>query len=335
MEKLTPLVAYGEKIVELYNEYPNLVVLVADMINSTGTRNFSDRFPHRFIDVGIAEQNMFSMAAGLAIIGFIPLVNTFAVFASMRACEQVRTSIAYPNLSVKIIGTNAGITASRDGATHQAIEDIAIMRSIPNMTVLVPADGVSTGLAIEEAIKMPGPVYIRLSKTENTVYKNELEYRFTIGKAITLRDGQDLTIICCGDMVSHCLQISIILQQNERIRVRVIDMHTVKPIDSDSILKAARETRAIVVVENHSTVAGLSGAICEFLCEHYPTVVEKIGINDVFTESGSYDELRRKYKLDDESIIAACKRALLRKNLNKYAYGVESYERDKYKAAFE
>ena len=290
----------GEALAMLGEKYKDLVVLDADLASATKTSIFKKKFPERFFDMGIAEQDMMGTAAGLALGGKIPFASTFAVFASGRAYDQVRNTICYGNLNVKIGATHAGITVGEDGATHQALEDISLMRSLPNMTVLSPSDDRQTKWIIEEAIKREGPMYIRLTRpATGDIYGDGFEFEF--GKAIQHGDGTDAAIIATGVTVSEAL----IAQRDligEGMNVRVIDMYTIKPIDREIIIKAAKETKKIITVEDHSIIGGLGTAVCEVLCDEYPTKVVRMGMKDKFGESGKWDELMHYYKIDAEAI---------------------------------
>ena len=303
--------AYGEALKELGALMPSLVVLDADLSGSTKTGEFKKDFPERFFNVGIAEQNMVGVAAGLATTGKIPFVSTFAVFATGRAFEQIRNSVAHCNLNVKIAATHAGITVGEDGASHQAIEDIAIMRVLPNMTVIVPADAKETKQAIKFAATHRGPVYIRMGRLAVPQIFDE-SYSFNIGKANQIMDGEDATIISCGLMTSKAIEAAFILKE-QGINVRVLNMASIKPIDKEAIISAAEDTRAIVTVEEHSVIGGLGGAVAEVLTQNMPAHLEIIGINDRFGQSGTPDELLNKYDLTIENIIDKVKKVIIRK----------------------
>jgi transketolase len=301
LEKQATREAYGKALVELGQKYPDVVVMDADLSKSTKTADFAKVFPERFINAGIAEQNMMGMAAGLAAAGKVVYASSFAIFATGRAFEQVRNSLAYGKLNVKVCASHAGITVGEDGGSHQSVEDIAIMRSIPNMCVVVPADGTSTRQAVLKLYEQKGPVYLRLGRSaEPLIYDNDMD--FTIGKGIELRQGTDATLIACGIMVSKCLQAAEILQ-GQGIDVSVVDMHTIKPIDSELIVKKARETGGILTVEEHSILGGLGSAVCEVVCENYPVPVHRMGINDMFGQSGKPDELLQHYHLTVDDIV--------------------------------
>jgi len=301
LEKQATRDAYGKALVELGQKYDDVVVLDADLSKSTKTADFAKAFPQRFINAGIAEQNMIGMAAGLAAAGKVAFASSFAIFATGRAFEIVRNSLAYANLNVKVCATHAGLTVGEDGGSHQSVEDIAIMRSIPNLCVVVPADGISTRKAVEAVYKRPGPVYLRLGRPSVPVIYDE-GMDFTIGKGIELRSGKDITIIACGIMTAKCLEAADVLK-SDGIEVSVVDMHTIKPIDKELIVRKARETGAILTVEEHSVLGGLGSAVCEVVCEEYPVPVERMGIMDIFGQSGSPDELIQYYGLTVDKIV--------------------------------
>ena len=288
-------------MVELGKKYKDIVVLDADLATATKTINFKKEFPERFFDMGIAEQNLIGTAAGLALVGKIPFASTFAIFASGRAYDQIRNSICYSNLNVKIAATHAGVTVGEDGASHQALEDIALMRAIPNLIVLSPSDDIQTKYLLEEAVKYKGPVYLRLArpKTEE-IYAYGTD--FNIGKAVQHGEGEDATIIATGVTVAEALKAQKILKDSN-INVRVLDIHTIKPIDKESIIKVAKETKKIITVEDHNIVGGLGSAVCEVLSEEYPTKVIRLGINDEFGQSGKWDELMEYYGITSSKII--------------------------------
>ena len=294
--------SYGEALAELGNKYENLVVLDADLSGATKTKDFYKKYPERFFNIGIAEQDLMGTAAGLALGGKIPFASTFAVFASGRAYDQIRNTICYGKINVKIGATHAGITVGEDGATHQSLEDLGMMRALPNMIVLYPCDDYQTKWMIEEALKINGPVYVRLTraKTEDVYKEGE---KFELGKAIQHGNGTDGTIIASGVTVGEALaaQRDLIALGYD---VRVIDMHTIKPIDKDIIIKAAKETKKIITVEDHSIVGGLGSAVCEVLCDEYPAKVTRLGIKDEFGQSGKWNELMKHYKIDRTAIIA-------------------------------
>jgi transketolase len=300
--------AYGEALKELGKINEDIVVLDADLSGSTKTSVFAKSYPERFFNVGIAEQNLIGTAAGLAAAGKIPFASTFAMFATGRAFEVIRNSVCYPNLNVKIAATHAGLTVGEDGATHQALEDISLMRSLPNMVVLSPADGIEAKQCIYEAAKHNGPVYIRLGRAKTPVIFDE-NYKFEIGKGVELKEGTDVTIIATGVMVERALTASEKLLE-EGIKARVINMSTIKPIDKDIIIKAAKETKGIVTVEEHSIIGGLGSAVAEVVVENHLIPVVRIGTMDTFGESGDGFKLLDKYGLSVENIINKAKELL-------------------------
>jgi transketolase len=282
--------AYGKALVELGKTKPNVVVLDADLSASTKTINFAKLFPERFFDMGIAEQDMIGTAAGLAAAGKIAFASTFAVFGSGRAWDQIRMTAAYTRLNVKVVVTHAGITVGEDGASHQANEDIAIMRALPNMTVIVPSDSIETEKTIMAAAEFYGPMYIRLGRSKVPVINDQPGYEFKIGKGVILHEGKDATVIACGLMVSAALEAAAKLA-TEGIKIRVVNMHTIKPIDKALIVRCATETGAIVTAEEHSIIGGLGGAVAEIVVENQPVPMARIGMRDVFGESGKPEEL--------------------------------------------
>lgn len=303
--------AYGEALKELGAAYQNIVVLDADLSKSTKTNVFAKAFPARFFNVGIAEQNLIGTAAGLAAAGKIPFVSTFAIFAVGRAYEQVRNSVCYPKLNVKIAATHAGLTVGEDGASHQAIEDISLMRSVPNMTVIVPADAEETRQAIKFAAEYHGPVYIRLGRM-GVADLFGADYQFKFGQAVQLVEGSQATIIATGIMVDPACQAAKLLQA-EGISVRVLNMHTIKPIDQAAIIAAAQQTGAIITCEEHSIIGGLGSAVAEVLGEHAPVPLERVGVRDTFGESGTPAALLEKYQLTAPDIVTVVKKAISRK----------------------
>lgn len=313
MSKIATREAYGKALVRLGAENKDIVVLDADLSKSTKTSDFAKEFPQRFFDMGVAEQNMIGTAAGFAAAGKIPFASSFAMFATGRAFEQIRNSIAYPALNVKVAATHAGISVGEDGASHQTVEDIAIMRALPNMTVIVPADATETEMAVNAAVKINGPIYLRLGRLALPVLFDE-NYRFEVGRANTIRDGSDVTVIACGLMVGEALQAAEHLSA-ENISVRVINMHTVKPIDRDAVVKAARETKAIVTAEEHNIIGGLGSAVAEVLTGTFPVVQEMVGVKDTFGESGVPAALLEKYGLTAKDIVNAVKRVIERKTV--------------------
>lgn len=308
MSKIATRDAYGKTLLKLGETNDNVVVLDADLSKSTKTNDFSKAFPNRFFNMGIAEQNLIGAACGFATAGKIPFASTFAMFATGRAFEVIRNSVCYPKLNVKICATHAGITVGEDGASHESIEDISIMRSIPNMTVVVPADGIETEKVILEAAKYNGPMYVRLGRSAVPTLFGE-EYKFEIGKGTVLRDGNDATIIACGMMVNEAVIAHEELKA-EGINVRVINMSTIKPIDRELIVKAAKETKAIVTAEEHSIIGGLGSAVSEVVSEECPVIVKKVGVKDVFGESGTPAELLEKYGLTAKHIAESVREAL-------------------------
>ncbi|CDM69503.1 transketolase C-terminal section [Clostridium bornimense] len=307
--KIATRQAYGNALKELAVTNKNVVVLDADLSKSTMTANFKEVAPERFLNMGIAEGNMMSVAAGLASCGKVVFASTFAIFAAGRAFEQIRNSIAYPHLNVKVCATHAGLTVGEDGASHQAVEDLSLMRSIPGMTVISPSDGIEAEAAIKAVAEFNGPCYVRLGRMPvNTV--NDFEgYKFEIGKGVKLKEGKDATIIANGIMVDAALEAKEVLL-GEGIDVSVINIHTLKPIDEEIIIKAAKETGAIVTAEEHNVIGGLGSAVSEVVSENYPVPVLKVGIKDVFGESGKPADLLEKYGLTANEIIKSVKKAM-------------------------
>jgi transketolase len=310
--------AYGRTLVELGGIYRDIVVLGADLSSSTRINWFAEAFPERFFECGISEENLITIAAGLATCGKIPFASTFAVFGTERAYNQIRQAIAYPNLNVRLVCTHSGITVGPDGASHQTTFDIAMMRVLPNMTIIVPADAPETAAAVKEMVEHDGPIYMRLGRTPvRTIYDDNYSFkgvkqRFEIGKSIELRHGSDVAIICIGVMIAEAMDAAETLY-SEGITARVINMHTVKPIDEEAIIKAAGETGAIVTAEEHSIIGGLGGAVAEVLARKNPVPVEMVGIQDIFTESGEADELLELYSLTSNEIASAARRAVKRR----------------------
>lgn len=300
-KKVATRQSYGEALAKLGDENEKVVVLDADLSKTTKTEIFAKQFPERFYDVGIAEQNLMGVAAGMATSGFIPYVSTFAVFACGRAYDQVRNSIAYPKLNVKICATHAGVTAGEDGATHQMIEDLSMMRTLPNMTVLSTSDDIQTKWAIKEISKIEGPVYLRLARLATPIIYDENE-KFEIGKGYQFGNGTVATVIATGVVVSEALKAQEELRK-QGIDVRVIDMHTIKPIDKEIIIKAAKETKKIITIEDHNIIGGLGTAVCEVLTEEYPIKVTRMGIKDTFGTSGKGEELMKYFNITAEDII--------------------------------
>ncbi len=304
--------SYGEALAELGDKYENLYVLDADLAAATKTGVFKKKFPDRHIDCGIAEANMMGVAAGLATTGKIPFASSFAMFAAGRAFEIVRNSIGYPHLNVKIGATHAGISVGEDGATHQCNEDIALMRTIPGMTIINPADDVEARAAVEAAINFNGPVYMRFGRLATPVFNNKETYKFELGKGIELVDGSDVTIIATGLMVYESMVAAEALKA-EGISARVINIHTIKPIDEEIIIKAAKETGLIVTAEEHSVIGGLGSAVCDVVSANCPVKVVKIGVNDVFGYSGPAAQLLKEFGLCSENVVKTVKEALKNK----------------------
>ncbi len=304
--KIATRQSYGEQLAELGEKNKNVVVLDADLSGATKTNIFAKKIPDRFIDVGIAEQNMFGIAAGLSTFGKIPYASTFAIFAAGRAYDQIRNSICYPKLNVKICATHAGITVGEDGATHQMIEDISLMRTIPNMIVMCTSDDTQTRWAVEEISKINGPVYLRLCRLASEVIYSK-EQKFEIGKGIQIGNGTDATIFATGITVQEALKAKEKLD-TEGINIRVVDIHTIKPIDKDLILKCARETQKLITIEDHNIIGGLGSAVCEVLAEGEPKKVIRMGIKDEFGKSGKAEELMRYFKIDSQAIIEEVKK---------------------------
>ncbi len=304
--------SYGETLAELADEYKNLVVLDADLAAATKTGVFKKACPERFFDCGIAEANMMGVAAGLSTCGMIPFASTFAMFAAGRAFEIIRNSIGYPHLNVKIGATHAGISVGEDGATHQCNEDIALMRTIPGMTIVNPADDVEARAAVRAAVEFNGPMYLRFGRLAVPIFNDKDTYEFELGKGVLLRDGKDITIIATGLMVSEAITAGEELEK-VGIDARIINIHTIKPIDKDIIFKAAKETGRIVTVEEHSIIGGLGSAVADVVTELCPVPVHKIGVNDVFGFSGPGDKLLKEFGLSSENIIATVKKVLANK----------------------
>lgn len=298
--------SYGEALLSLGEENKNIVVLDADLAGATKTELFAKRFPERFLDIGIAEQDLMSTAAGLATCDKIPYASTFAVFAAGRAYDQIRNSICYPELNVKIVATHAGITVGEDGATHQMLEDLSLMRTLPNMTVMCTSDDTETKWAIKEIAKIKGPVYLRLSRLATPIIYDESE-TFEIGKAKQIGEGKDCTIFSTGVMVSEAIKAKEKLKE-EDINVRVVDIHTIKPIDKEIIIKSAKETKKLISIEDHSIIGGLGTAIAEVLSEEYPSKLIRMGMKDEFGKSGKAEDLMKHFHLTAEDIIKEVKK---------------------------
>ena len=306
VKKIATRESYGNALKELGAEHENLIVLDADLAGATKTGVFKKAYPDRFFDCGIAEGNMMSIAAGLSTTGLVPFASTFAMFAAGRAFEQVRNSIGYPHLNVKIGATHAGISVGEDGATHQCNEDIALMRTIPGMTIISPADDVEAKAAVRAAYEMDGPVYLRFGRLAVPVINDRPDYKFEIGKGVTLREGKDVTIIATGLCVNSALEAADLLAA-DGIRAKVINIHTIKPLDEDLIVAAAKETGKVVTVEEHSVIGGLGGAVCEVLSEKAPVPVKRIGVNDEFGYSGPAVKLLEEFGLDGKGVYKTVK----------------------------
>ena len=306
VKKIATRESYGNALIELGKEHENLVVLDADLAAATKTGMFKKVFPERHIDCGIAECNMVGIAAGLAATGMVPFASTFAMFAAGRAFEQIRNSVGYPHLNVKIGATHAGISVGEDGATHQCIEDIALMRTIPGMTIINPSDDVEAKAAVRAAYELDGPVYLRFGRLAVPVINDNDDYKFEIGKGVVLREGKDVTIVATGLCVSSALEAADMLAE-DGVEAKVINIHTIKPIDADLLVEAAKETGKVVTVEEHSVIGGLGGAVCEVLSEKCPVPVKRIGVNDVYGESGPAVKLIEKYGLDGKGVYASVK----------------------------
>ena len=303
--------AYGKALVELGEKNPNVLVLDADLAAATKTGAFKKAFPERFFDTGIAESNMMGVAAGLATTGYTVFASSFAMFSAGRAFEQVRNTIAYPHLNVKIGATHAGISVGEDGASHQCCEDIALMRSIPGMVILNPADDIEARAAVLAAAEHDGPVYMRFGRLAVPRIFDE-DYKFEIGKAVTLKEGSDVTIIATGLMVNEAIEAAKTLEA-EGISVELINMHTIKPLDKEAVIKAAKKTGCIVTAEEHNVIGGLGDAVCDAVCEEYPVPVVKLGVEDTFGKSGPAVELLHIFGLDAENIVKKAKIAISKK----------------------
>ena len=307
VKKIATRESYGNALAELGREHADVVVLDADLAEATKTGVFKKEFPERHIDCGIAECNMMGIAAGIATTGKVPFASTFAMFAAGRAFEQVRNAIGYPHLNVKIGATHAGISVGEDGATHQCNEDIALIRAIPGMVVISPADDVETKAAVKAAYEYQGPVYLRLGRLAAPVINDRPDYKFELGKGVVLREGKDLTIVATGLMVSSALEAAESLAA-DGIQAKVINIHTIKPLDEELIVAAAKETGKVVTVEEHSVIGGLGSAVCDAHCAKAPVPVLKIGVQDVFGESGPAAKLLEKYGLDGKGVYESIKK---------------------------
>ena len=309
VKKIATRMSYGNALVELGQEHDDLMVFEADLGGATKTTIFRDAFPDRHIECGIAEANMVGMAAGISTTGIVPFVSSFAMFTAGRSFDQIRNSVGYPHLNVKIGATHGGISVGQDGATHQCHEDFALMRTIPGMVVICPSDDVEAKAAVKAAYEHNGPVYLRFGRVAVPVINDRPDYKFEIGKGITLKDGEDLTIIANGLMVPAALEAAEMLQQ-DGIKARVINMHTIKPLDEELVIKAAKETGKIVTVEEHSVIGGLGSAVSDVVCEKNLAPVHKIGVKDVFGESALAEELLEKHGLDAKGIYQDIKKFL-------------------------
>ena len=309
VKKIATRMSYGNALVELGQEHDDLMVFEADLGGATKTTIFRDAFPDRHIECGIAEANMVGMAAGISTTGIVPFVSSFAMFTAGRSFDQIRNSVGYPHLNVKIGATHGGISVGQDGATHQCNEDFALMRTIPGMVVICPSDDVEAKAAVKAAYEHNGPVYLRFGRVTVPVINDRPDYKFEIGKGITLKDGEDLTIIANGLMVPAALEAAEMLQK-DGIKARVINMHTIKPLDEELVIKAAKETGKIVTVEEHSVIGGLGSAISDVVCEKNLAPVHKIGVKDVFGESALAEELLEKHGLDAKGIYQDIKKFL-------------------------
>ena len=300
-EKVATRQSYGEALAELGRKNKNVVVLDADLSSATKTSIFAKEFPQRFFDIGIAEADMIGTAAGMSTCGKIPYASTFAVFAAGRSYDQIRNSVCYPNLNVKICATHSGVTVGEDGATHQMLEDISLMRTLPNMTVMSVSDDTQTKWAVEEISKVKGPVYLRLGRLATPIIYDETQ-KFEIGKMIQIGDGTDATVFATGVTVSEALKAKEELEK-QGINIRVVDIHTIKPIDKETIIKCAKETKKLISVEDHSIIGGLGSAIAEVLTEEYPAKLTRLGINDTFGKSGKAEELMKYFGITSQDII--------------------------------
>ena len=302
--KLSTSEIYGKTLCELGEKNPNIVALTADLKGSTKIGDFGDKFPERIFNVGIAEQNMYGVAAGLAKCGFIPFASSFSVFASLRALDQIHTDLCYQNLDVKIIGTHGGTSFGQAGSTHHAIEDFAVIRGLVNMTLICPADGIETGLAVRAAAATPGPFYIRINRGFDHVVYNTDDYGFEVGKAVVMNEGTDITVIACGACVYQAIQAAKILDYDHKIKVRVLNMHTLKPIDKAAILKAVNDTRRIITVEDHTVIGGLGSAVAEVVVESGKACAfRRLGLQDHFSAIGLHEDLMAMYEIDANGIV--------------------------------
>lgn len=322
--------AYGEALLEIGSQNSDVVVLDADLSSSTQTARFGERFPNRFFDLGVAEQNLFGVAAGFAASGKIAFASTFAVFATERAFNQIKQNIAYPGQNVKIAASHSGFTASGDGGSHQALIDISLMRSLPNMTVIVPADAIQTAKSVHASVAIRGPVYIRLAKSQVPVLFNP-QCDFETGRMIVLREGTDVTVFVSGILLSRAMAAAE-LAAKEELKVELVNIHTIKPIDIDGIISTVRKTGCVVTVEDHSVIGGLGTAVAEVLAKHLPAPLEMVGVRDCYGESGTEEELYRKHGLTVDGIFAGIKRAVKRKRSGNIHLenNTHHYERNRY-----
>lgn len=309
VKKVATRDSYGQTLVELGAENKDIVVMDADLAGATKTALFGAAYPDRFFDAGIAEANMVGIAAGLAACGKIPFISSFAMFATGRAYEQIRNSVGYPQLNVKICASHAGITVGEDGASHQCLEDIALMRSIPGMVVMCPADDVEARAAVRAAAEYVGPVYMRFGRSAVPVVFDKETYKFEWGKGKLVKEGTDVTFVATGIMVNSAMEAAEMLEK-EGVSAEIINIHTIKPIDEEIILKSAKKTGKIITMEEHSTINGLGSAVCDVICEKYPIRVKKLGIDDIYGESGSAAALMEKYRLDGKGIYEQVKEYL-------------------------
>ena len=304
--KLSSTAIYGEVLCELAEQHKDIVALTADLASSTKIGTFSERFPDRFFNVGIAEQNLFGIAAGLAKGGFVAFTSTFGIFNSCRALDQVHTDICYQNMNVKMLGTHAGLSFGQAGSTHHSTEDVGIMRTMANLRVIVPADGVETAMAIRCAYRTPGPFYIRINRGfDQRVYADD-NYGFELGKAVELHQGTDITVIACGSCVNEAIQAAKLLDSGDKIKVRVLNMHTIKPLDQEAVKKAVQETRRIITVEDHSVIGGLGSAVAEVIAGcGKGCAFQRLGIPDTFAKIGLHEDLMSYYGIDANGIVTA------------------------------
>lgn len=309
-KKIATREAYGQALVEFAEQYEQAVVLDADLSLCTKTADFASQYPERYYNIGIAESNMIGIAAGLATCGKKAIANSFAMFIAGRAFEQIRNSVAYPNLDVIVVGTHSGLSVGQDGATHQCLEDLGIMRTIPNMTILCPADAVETRQALKAALDHKGPIYFRLSRLPVETVNDPESFRFELGKGVLHKEGKDLTIVTTGLMLQQALLAREVLLEEDRIETRIIHLHTIKPIDKEILITAAKETGLIITAENHNVMGGLGSAVTEILAEHCPVRVRRVGTQDVFGRSGDPQELMSRYGIDANGIVKVVREEL-------------------------